>query len=240
MRPIGFSTGALALSDFRMAIDVLKDASVDAIELSALRYAELRPLIAALRELDLSKYRCKAIHAPSSFDASQEAEIAGLLLDGVPVDWPIVLHPDAIRDVSLWVPFGNRLAIENMDRRKSIGRTVEELDLVFNNLPEARLCFDIGHARQVDTTMTEAYRILARHSGRMSWMHVSEVNTLSRHETLSYAAIWAFTEVAYLIPESVPIILEARISAVAIGAEIKKAREALPTESQRAMDVYSL
>ena len=68
MRPIGFSTGALALSDFRVAIDALKDASVDAIELSALRYAELRPLIKALRELDLSKsIDIRQIHAPESF-----------------------------------------------------------------------------------------------------------------------------------------------------------------------------
>ena len=38
MRPIGFSTGALALSDFRLALEELQGQPVDSIQLSALRY----------------------------------------------------------------------------------------------------------------------------------------------------------------------------------------------------------
>jgi len=45
MRPIGFSTGALALSDFRLAPEELQGQATDSIELSALRYQELRPLL---------------------------------------------------------------------------------------------------------------------------------------------------------------------------------------------------
>ncbi len=47
MRPIGFSTGALALADYRLALSMVADTSdVQAIELSALRAPELTPLTA--------------------------------------------------------------------------------------------------------------------------------------------------------------------------------------------------
>ena len=228
MRPIGFSTGALTLSDFRHAINILQDKAVSAIEISALRFRELDPMLELLSECDLAKYKFKGVHAPSSFDERDEAYIVKQLQRYVPGDWPIVLHPDAIYDFSLWSSFGDQLAIENMDRRKPIGRTAAELSIIFNELPDASLCFDIGHARQVDTTMTEAYNILKKHGRRLTWLHVSEVNSQSRHEPLSFAAINAFSEISYLIPDDVPVILEARTSAEAIDMELHNAQRALP------------
>lgn len=229
MRPIGFSTGALALSDFRLALEELQGQPVDAVELSALRYRELEPLLSALSRLPLASYKYKSIHAPSSFDAEQEVSIIELLCAFVPSGWPIVLHPDTIHDFAAWRCFGKRLAIENMDRRKPIGRTLEELRSIFEKLPEAMLCFDIGHARQCDTTMTEAYRILREYAGRLCQVHLSEVNSASRHDPLSFAAICAFSEVADLIPAGVPVIIEARVSQDQISAEIEKANKALPS-----------
>jgi hypothetical protein len=228
MRSIGFSTGALALSDFRLALEELQGQPVDSIELSALRYPELRPLLDALGTLPLASYRYKSIHAPSSFDGEQEAEIVDLLRRYAPSGWPIILHPDTIHDFSAWKGFGKQLAIENMDRRKPIGRTLEELNPIFEKLPDAMFCFDIGHARQCDTTMTEAYRILRAYSGRLCQIHVSEVNTASRHDPLSFAAIRAFSEVANLIPDHLPLILEARVTRDQIKVEIENAHKALP------------
>ena len=69
MRPIGFSTGALALSNFRLALEELQGQPVNAVELSALRYPELQPLLDALGSLNLAPYNYKSIHAPSSFSA---------------------------------------------------------------------------------------------------------------------------------------------------------------------------
>lgn len=54
MRPIGFSTGALALSNFRLALEELQGQPVNAVELSALRYPELQPLLDALESLTLA------------------------------------------------------------------------------------------------------------------------------------------------------------------------------------------
>ncbi|MGI0084760.1 MAG: hypothetical protein ACREBQ_06730, partial [Nitrososphaerales archaeon] len=65
MRPIGFSTGALAYGDFRRALDILQGKRIAAIELSALRETELAPLIGALDSLDLSAFTYISVHAPS-------------------------------------------------------------------------------------------------------------------------------------------------------------------------------
>lgn len=235
MRPIGFSTGALALSDFRLALQELQGKPVDAVELSALRYRELNQLLLSLKELPLANYKYISIHAPSSFAVEQEREIIELLQRYVPPEWPIVLHPDTIHNFEAWKNLGRQLAIENMDRRKPIGRTVEELKVIFEKLPEATLCFDIGHARQCDPTMTEAFRILQAYSDRLSQLHISEVNTASQHDPLSYAAILAFSEVADLIPDWVPVILEARVAPNEVNKEIKKAREALPVKHIQAI-----
>jgi sugar phosphate isomerase/epimerase len=123
---------------------------------------------------------------------------------------------------------GGLLCIENMDKRKTIGRTALELTEVFKRVPDACFCFDIGHAKQVDSTMTEAYFILKQFGPRLRQVHVSEVNTRSKHDPLSVASILAFQEVADLIPENVPLILETPVPEEQIGFELDRAAEALP------------
>jgi endonuclease IV len=123
---------------------------------------------------------------------------------------------------------GGAGAVENMDKRKPVGRTVRELEAVFEELPDASFCFDIGHARQVDPTMVEAALILRTFQSRLRQLHVSEVSSASSHHRLSYGAISYFQEVAYLIPESVPLILETPVSEWEIASEIERVRKALP------------
>jgi hypothetical protein len=228
MRPIGFSTGALARADFRRALRELEGKPLDSLELSALRYPELPVLLNSLRDLSLSSFRYIAIHAPSEFGEHEEVEVVKLLKALVPVTWPIIVHPDTIHNYELWKSFGSQVAIENMDRRKPTGRTVEELKTIFERLPEARLCFDIGHARQFDTTMTEAYRILKLFAEKLCQVHVSEVNSASQHESVSFASILAFSQVANLISESVPLIIESRVQPDEIENEISRTKEAFP------------
>ena len=128
-----------------------------------------------------------------------------------------------ITDFSLWAAFGEWLCIENMDKRKPIGRTVAELDSIFRQLPHASLCFDIGHARQVDPTMIEAADLLKAYGDRLKEVHMSEVASNSKHEAMSLTAVSAFRKVAHLIPRNVPIILESVISPEKIAQEMKLA-----------------
>ena len=67
MKPIGFSTGALAKGDFATGLEVQRYvARIDAVELSALRDYELPNLVDAIPNLDLHGFEYVSFHAPSS------------------------------------------------------------------------------------------------------------------------------------------------------------------------------
>ena len=233
MRPIGFSTGAISLGDFRCGVNILRARHISVVELSALRQVELAPLVDALATLDLSAFRYVSVHAPSYLDSGVEREAVCLLEKVLKQQLPIIVHPDAITDFDLWTSLGNLLLVENMDKRKPAGRTASELASIFKKLPEASFCFDIGHARQVDPTMSEATLILRAFGDRLRQLHVSEVNTRSTHDPLTAGAISAFNKVFHLIPDEVPIILESRVSEDQIENEIALARKALPNQHSK-------
>jgi len=217
MRPIGYSTGALAPGDVPAAFarmgGLTGPGRARAVELSALRLEELGPLIAALPGLDLAGFAHVSVHAPSRFSREEEARLAEALAVFVPLGFPVVLHPDAIHDFAVWRRFGRGLCIENMDRRKPVGRTVLELGRIFDRLPEASFCFDIGHAHQVDRTMHEAYFLLRELGARLAQIHISEVSTRGKHGPLSRSAVMAFRKVADWVPAEVPVVIEASLSA---------------------------
>jgi hypothetical protein len=230
MRQIGFSTGALAYADFQRGLAIMRRKGLPAIELSALRPNELMPLLDALPTLDLSDFNYISIHAPSQFKPEWEEALCSRLSNETWRKWSIVVHPDALYDLNLCRRLGSAICVENMDKRKPLGRSANDLAAIFEELPDATFCFDIGHARQYDSTMTEAYLILRKFGARLRQVHVSEVNTSSKHDPLSYASILAFQEVAHLIPSHVPLILETPVREENIDSEIAKVRQALPLD----------
>lgn len=227
MQLLGYSTGALALSDFRQALDLLKGHAVNAVELSAIRESELIPLLRAIENLDLSSFSYVSIHAPSQFSANSAHWIFQELYDKRHNGWPVIVHPGTLNYDPDWRLFGHQLCIENMDKRKLIGRTTAELELLFDRFPNASFCFDIGHARQVDTSMIEAYKMLKKFGHRLRQVHVSEVNSRSKHDPLSFVSILDFQEVAHMIPAHIPVIIESIVSGHQIAAEIGRVRKAL-------------
>jgi hypothetical protein len=229
MEPIiGFSTGALALSDFRAGLALLAGGSATAVELSALRWSELDPLLEAIPTLDLARFRHVSVHAPSAFAARDEEAAASALREvALRRGWPVVLHPDAIYRFEHWAGFGALLCIENMDRRKGSGRSAEELRAVFDRLPDASLCFDIAHARQYDPSMAEAAHILREFGSRLAEVHISELDAGSGHIRLTAAAIRSYQEVAGLIPHHMPIIVESPTRPEQIDQEMALALKAL-------------
>jgi DNA-directed RNA polymerase sigma subunit (sigma70/sigma32) len=122
-----------------------------------------------------------------------------------------------------------------MDKRKPIGQTANDLAEIFEDLPNASFCFDIGHARQVDPTMSEASSILQRFSSRIRQIHVSEVNTQSKHDSLSLESIIAFQKVAHLLPADAPTIVESRVEESQINEEIQSVLAALDPATQLAV-----
>jgi sugar phosphate isomerase/epimerase len=231
MRTIGFSTGALARGDFRHGLALAREHGLRAVELSALRPHELPALMEALPDLDLTGFEYVSLHAPSQYEAKDERGIAKLLERGAEKQIPVIIHPDAIHDAQAWRDFGALLLIENMDRRKPVGRSAEELAHFFDLLPDAGFCFDIGHARQFDPSMTEAVLLMSRYKDRLRQLHVSEVNSFSRHERLSWLSWFAFQRIAGHIPEKAPIIVESVVQPDEIRPEIEFILEALEAPS---------
>src|SRR5580700_9374082 len=235
MKCIGFSTGALARGDFRHALQMLSGKNVNAVELSALRQDELAPLMQQLGQIDLSHFEYISFHAPSAMEHTYEAIALELLQQVAARNWPIIVHPDAMHTPSSWACLGDCLCIENMDKRKPVGQTATDLAKFFEVLPNAFLCFDIGHARQVDPTMSEAWAILQRFRGKIKQLHVSEVNTQSKHDPISLESILAFQKVSHLLPADAPIILESRVEESEIDEEIETALAALSPATQLAI-----
>lgn len=222
MRTIGFSTGALARGDFRTGLELIVGHRCAAVELSALREHELPELMGCLGRLALGQFTYVSVHAPSRLETTRESDVAGLLLPCVDRGWPVVLHPDAIQDHGCWRDFGSLLLLENMDKRKRSGRTALELQRHFAELPDARLCLDLGHARQVDPTLGIARQLLGDYGDRVVQIHLSEVDARSHHAPLSMATVWAIREIARVIP-AVPVILESMVKPEQIGKEIEMA-----------------
>lgn len=229
MRPIGFSTGALAGGDIAGALSMLAGCGADAVELSALRHSELPGLTASAATIarSVAHFRHVSVHAPSRFPAEDEAAVVDMLRGLVARGWPVVAHPDVVHTPTLWRELGSMLWVENMDKRKPIGRTALELAVVFGMLPDSGLCFDVAHARQVDPSMVEAFRILRMHGHRVRQIHVSEVGTSSRHTRLTPSGLRDLNRIVHLLAPGVPVILESPVVPQAIGGEIAAARSVL-------------
>ena len=220
MWTVGFSTGAVALGDFDRSLEVLAGLQVQAVELSALRLVELPRLMGAIDRLSLRGFSHVSVHAPSAFTAAEEPWVIEQLGMAANRGYDVVVHPDAMHDVIAWRALADRLCIENMDKRKPIGRTAEELRPYFELLPLAGLCFDIAHSRQVDSSMTEAYRLLRAFGSKVRQVHVSEVNTSSRHARMSPSAAADYAQVLSLVPPNAAFIIEAQVPPSDLAREL--------------------
>jgi len=70
--------------------------------------------------------------------------------------------------------------------------------------------------------MSEATAILQSFSHRLKQLHVSDVNTQSKHDPLSLESMMAFQRVSHLVPPEIPIIMESRVDETHISEETRK------------------
>ena len=225
MRPIGFSTGALAKGDFQQGLELQSELNeITAIELSALREHELPLLVDAIDDLDVERFDYVSFHAPSKLKDFGENAVFDLLLS-LPEAWPIIVHPEIVRTSALWARLGARLCLENMDNRKSDGRTVAELHMLFEKLPDATFCLDVGHARQIDPTMVTSILMINQFGHRLQQVHVSDVGPLGEHCSVGVLASMAFSRIAPHIPETCPLIIESIVASSLISQELAAVME---------------
>ena len=96
--------------------------------------------------------------------------------------------------------------------------------IIFGKLPKARLCFDIGHAHEIDRSMSLGYEILRRFRDRIAHVHASEVSDDCQHGPFTASSYAAFAKITNMIPESAPVILETDVPENRVENQLKEAR----------------
>lgn len=149
--------------------------STYAVELSALSEPELPALITFLGVRPRLPFRYLAVHAPVKALRMPECDLVARLT-GIP--WSVralVTHPDALQEPGRYRSLGGRLVLENMDVRKAVGRTVEELTPYFAELPQAGFCLDVAHVSSLDPSMALGHELLDRFGPRLRQVHLSSL-----------------------------------------------------------------
>jgi len=213
--PLGASTGYMDSSrgDWPAQVAEARAVSPFAVELSALAENELDGLIGYLGGRPTLPFRYLSVHGPSKNRVMSEAELVGLLGRLARDVDAIVMHPDTMVDPAPYRTLGRKLLIENMDARKTDGRSVEELARWFAELPEAGFCFDIAHAWSVDEGMVLADDLLDAFGVKLRHVHVSSLSSSLGHIPLTEEHEGLFAPFLARCRD-VPWILEAPLRAV--------------------------
>jgi sugar phosphate isomerase/epimerase len=184
--PIGASTGYM--EELRGSWEPLVEAACEvssfAVELAALSEPELAPLADYLATMPALPFRYLSVHAPSKHRELPEADFVAALASLPAFVDAIVVHPDRIEDPAAYRALGARLVVENMDSRKGFGRFGDELEELFDVLPQAGFCFDIAHAWSVDPKMEVGADLLDRFACRLRHVHLSSVDERASHVPL--------------------------------------------------------
>jgi len=219
MRHIGYSTGAIAKGDFIKALLILEKIDLTAVELSALREEEFLILYDLYDSLDLNKYQKITIHAPSKLHDLTEKQLVEMLSKFTAV----VVHPDIITDYDLWNKLGDKLIIENMDKRKSIGQDVWSMNDIFKKLASCKFCLDLAHTKQVDESMMDCKTMAFRFQDRLAGIHVSDLNEDSKHICIDEKCAEKYIRLSHWFPKDMTIIIESPASdETEVAAEIEK------------------
>lgn len=205
--PLGISTGVFhtrALAWPALVAHACRVSSY-AVELSALSGRELPGLIQYLDRGPRLPFRYLSVHAPTKgLDAGTVARLREIPL------WvrSVVTHPDVLDDLQPYRRLGTRLVLENLDDRKLTGRTPDELEEFFDELPDAGFCLDVAHAHSLDPSMELAHELLDRFRCRLRHVHLSSLDAGGRHRELTRDDEELFADVLDRCRD-VPWILEA-------------------------------
>lgn len=144
-----------------------------------------------------------SIHLPLSDDPERLAAWA----QSLPLN-RFVLHPERPEILPLFRPLGSRLLIENMDGSRGSWRTPDELEEVFEELPEAGVCLDLAHVELIDPSLSLAEEFFARYSERIRQLHLSRLASDYWHLPLTDQALARFAPLLEQA-KSIPWVIEA-------------------------------
>ena len=116
---------------------------------------------------ELKKFQYLSIHAPAVIYDGDEKEQMRYPSEGAEEALEkimeiaketnadtVIVHSDLVDDFD-WLSkkIGNLLAIENMDIKKSFGKTIKDLEKIFSQTPDLKLVCDVNHIYTMDDSM---------------------------------------------------------------------------------------
>ena len=164
---LGFSTGCLYKTHERVSretFDVFREIGCNAIEVTCKDNASIEKLIKEISLSDLSGFSYISLHAPNVCDV----DALNLLQEAQEIFnfETIVFHPEEVEDWDMLHKFNLPLAIENMDWRKEIGKSVESMEDIFSKL-NARMVLDINHCFTIDHSMLLAQNMFEKFDAKI-------------------------------------------------------------------------
>lgn len=170
--------------DLFKKIDQIARQQTDVIELSLTREEKFRHKFTSKIIDSIKRFKYRSIHAPTldinlkplRYPDNTTDKLLGVVDDLVSSINPsvILFHPDIVDDFGyLNKKYGSTIAFENMDSKKSFGRTVEEMKQVFERSPHARWVFDVNHLYTNDNSMKSAKLFQIAFKDRLVHYHIS-------------------------------------------------------------------
>jgi hypothetical protein len=152
------------------------------LELTAIVEPLLATLAAFLSEHGsvLDEFERVSLHAPIRV-ASAAATCETIVK--LPFAGDVIFHPDAWGEEHALDALGARVVFENMDVAKPFGRSVEDLQRVFADHPEAGFCLDVAHVWTNDRSLQLGHDLIDAFGGRLRQVHVSGIHPDGTHRT---------------------------------------------------------
>ena len=215
---LGFSTGALYKTQIpqisREAVRLIKDLSCQALELGGQRKDRI-PALNDLKPADVADFSFLSLHTADDVIYGDNAETKEMLdaiqraHDRLKFD-NIIIHPDKIESWEIFQHYSLPLAIENMDHRKSMGRTIDDIEKILNFNQNFKLVLDLNHCYCNDKTMGLAQDFYQKFKDKIVQIHLS--GFIELHDPLYRSQQ---KEILDAVPDkNLPIIIESTLNDV--------------------------
>ncbi|OGY98530.1 MAG: hypothetical protein A2855_00855 [Candidatus Liptonbacteria bacterium RIFCSPHIGHO2_01_FULL_57_28] len=212
---LGFNVGRLGELSLKETIDLHRELGCNAIEIN-LGEADDQERMTRVKELtaeDLAFFEYVSVHAPARDMVYGEDDLTKRVLGDIQELYErfhfkyAVMHPDRIKDWSIFKDYSFPVATENMDNKKEIARTVDSLKTLFQKV-DIPMVLDMNHCYVNDNTLQLAADMYSAFKDRIVQIHLSGFKTF--HEPL-YETKQA--QIIRAVPDkNLPIILESTVT----------------------------
>lgn len=217
---IGFTTGRFDKISLEKKIDFFGKLGCTAIEVGWFNFEGFEKFDKLFSEVNLNQFSYRSMHAPVRIAGEllvyQNDQTTREILEGIEKFikkyqiQTVVLHPDRVKDWSVFEGCSIPFAIENMDNRKEVGRTVKDLDEYFK-LFNAGFVIDVNHVCCNDNTLKLFTDFFVNFQNRLKHFHLSGYSEY--HELLSETKQTAIIDLVK--DKNLPIIIESTCESLA-------------------------